>query len=175
MPALLEAGRRREWTASPRRAGNRSSRDRAHLAGLLPPALERSVTFDVGAAVIAPPGTDSLVDVNATWQCPDEALVAVRQRALALFKLISGGARDEQDDAAAVPANLPVRSSMHFPLVSEGGVVGLTYLGSFRAGAFSQDERMLAALTSHASGAYRRLESTMHRLRLSPRRRRCWR
>src|SRR2546422_762653 len=56
------------------------------------------------------------------------------------------------------------------PLGSEGGVVGLTYLASFRAGAFSQDdERVLAELASHASGAYRRLESSVHRLRLSPR------
>lgn len=142
----------------------------AHLAGLLPRALERSVSFDIGAAVIARPGTGPLVDVHATSHCSDETLELVRERAVALFKLMAGGVRDDRDDATRLPGDPPIRSSMYFPLASEGGVVGLTYLASFRAGAFSpDDERMLAALASHASGAYRRLESTMHRLRLSPR------
>jgi DNA-binding CsgD family transcriptional regulator len=145
-------------------------RSYAHLAGLLPRALERSVAFDIGAAVIARPGTEPLVDVHAPSHCPEETLELVRQRAVALFKLMVGGVRDEQDDLARPPRDFPIRSSMYFPLASEGGVVGLTYLASFRAGAFSSDdERILAALASHASGAYRRLESTMHRLRLSPR------
>ena len=142
----------------------------AHLAGLLPRALERSVAFDVGAAVIARPGTDPLVDVHATSPCPDETLDLVRQRALALYRVMAGGVRDERETAAGTAGSFPLRSSMYFPLASEGGVVGLTYLASFREGAFSpEDERVLAALASHASGAYRRLESTVHRLRLSPR------
>jgi DNA-binding NarL/FixJ family response regulator len=59
---------------------------------------------------------------------------------------------------------------MYFPLAGEGAIVGLTYLASFRAKAFSpEDERVLAALATHASGAYRRLEASVHRLRLSPR------
>jgi len=145
-------------------------RSYAHLAGLLPRSLERSVRFDVGAAVIARPGADPVVDVHAASQeCSDQTLELVRQRALALFKLIAGGARIEED--FRVPAGeFPLRSSMYFPLASEGGVVGLTYLASFRESAFSpEDERVLAELASHASGAYRRLESSVHRLRLSPR------
>jgi len=145
-------------------------RSYAHLAGLLPRALERSVRFDVGAAVIARPGTDPVVDVHAaTSECSDQTLELVRQRALALFKLIAGGVRSEGDFLGQA-GQLPLRSSMYFPLASEGGVVGLTYLASFRESAFSpEDERVLAELASHASGAYRRLESSVHRLRLSPR------
>jgi len=145
-------------------------RSYAHLAGLLPRALERSVRFDVGAAVIGRPGTDPVVDVHAaTSECSDETLELVRQRALALFKLIAGGVRSEQEFLGQA-GQLPLRSSMYFPLASEGGVVGLTYLASFRESAFSpEDERVLAELASHASGAYRRLESSVHRLRLSPR------
>ena len=145
-------------------------RSYAHLAGLLPRALERSVQFDVGAAVIGRPGTDPVVDVHAaTSECSDETLELVRQRALALFKLIAGGVRSEQEFLGQA-GQLPLRSSMYFPLASEGGVVGLTYLASFRESAFSpEDERVLAELASHASGAYRRLESSVHRLRLSPR------
>jgi DNA-binding CsgD family transcriptional regulator len=145
-------------------------RSYAHLAGLLPRALERSVRFDVGAAVIARPGADPVVDVHAaSSECSDQTLELVRQRALALFKLIVGGVRSDEDFLGR-PAQLPLRSSMYFPLASEGGVVGLTYLASFQESAFSpEDERVLAELASHASGAYRRLESSVHRLRLSPR------
>ena len=70
--------------------------------------------------------------------------------------------RDEQLGLAPAPSGFPLRSAMYFPLASEGGVVGLTYLASYRPRAFSHhDERVLAALASHVSGAYRRL-------RLSP-------
>jgi len=145
-------------------------RSYAHLAGLLPRALERSVSFDVGAAVIARPGMEPLVDVHTTSDCPEQTRELVRERALSLYKVIAGGLRDEPQGLAPVSGNFPLRSSVYFPLASEGGVVGLTYLASFRAGAFSQDdERVLAELASHASGAYRRLESSVHRLRLSPR------
>ena len=59
---------------------------------------------------------------------------------------------------------------MYFPLAMEGGVVGLTWLGAVRARAFSaDDELVLASLAKNASGAYRRLEASVHRLRLSPR------
>jgi GAF domain-containing protein len=78
--------------------------------------------------------------------------------------------RDEQLGLAPAPSGFPLLSAMYFPLASEGGVVGLTYSASYRPRAFSHhDERVLAALASHASGAYRRLESAVHRLRLSPR------
>lgn len=145
-------------------------RSYSHLAGLLPRALERSVSFDVGAAVIARPGMEPLVDVHATSDCPEHTRELVMQRALSLYKMIAGGVRDEPQGLAPASETFPLRSSIYFPLASEGGVVGLTYLASFRAGAFSRDdERVLAELASHASGAYRRLESSVHRLRLSPR------
>jgi DNA-binding NarL/FixJ family response regulator len=154
----------------PRSLQEMEPRSYAHLAGLLPRALERSVPFDVGAAVIARPGTDPLVDVYATSECSEETLELVRERALALYKLIAGGIRNEEEDGGAPARHFPLRSSLYSPLASEGGIVGLTYLASFRPGAFStDDERILAALATHASGAYRRMESWVHRLRLSPR------
>ena len=144
-------------------------RSYAHLAGLLPRALERTIEFDVGAAVIARPSSDPLVDVHATFECRDETLDLVRERALALFRLVSGGAgRDEDYAAASAPS--PLRSSLHVPLVTEGRVIGLTYLASFRPDAFSADDAaVLADLAAHASGAYRRLEASVRRLRLTPR------
>jgi len=63
-----------------------------HLAGLLPRALERAIDFDVGAGVVARPGTEPLVDVYARSDCSDETLGRVREHALALFRLVAGGA-----------------------------------------------------------------------------------
>jgi len=149
------------WTTEPRSYG--------HLAGMLPRALERTVQFDVGVAVIARPGADPLVDVYATSDCSDTTRELVREHALALFRLVAGGIHKPEERMFADAAS-PVRSSMYFPLATEGGVVGLTYLASFRPSAFShQDELVLASLAKHASGAYRRLEASVHRLRLSPR------
>jgi len=145
-------------------------RSYAHLAGLLPRALERILKFDVGAAVIARPGSEPVIDVHAVAECPQETLDWVRQRALTLYRLVAGGLTDEGEAVAGDRQSPPVRSSMYFPLASEGIVVGLTYLASYRPGAFSaEDERVLAELATHASGAYRRVEGSVHRLRLTPR------
>jgi DNA-binding NarL/FixJ family response regulator len=74
------------------------------------------------------------------------------------------------DAVAAIPPLAPFRSSLHVPLVTEGRVAGLTYLASLHAGAFAEgDEQVLVELTTHASGAYRRLESSVTRLRVTPR------
>jgi DNA-binding CsgD family transcriptional regulator len=144
-------------------------RSYAHLAGLLPRALARTIDFDVGAAVIARPGGEPLVDVHAAAECADAALESVRQRALALFRMVSGRPQKE-DQAAHPPAPAPFRSSIYVPLATEGRVVGLTYLASLRPDAFSeQDERVLADLAAHASGAYRQLEASVRHLRLTPR------
>jgi DNA-binding NarL/FixJ family response regulator len=49
-------------------------------------------------------------------------------------------------------------------------VVGIVFVGAFEADAFSAgDEQVLAALAAHASGAYRRIEASLRRLRLTPR------
>jgi DNA-binding CsgD family transcriptional regulator len=81
---------------------------------------------------------------------------------------VRGGARREeslQGESAS-----PVRSCLYTPLASGGVVVGVTYLGSFKEDAFTaEDERVLTSLAAHASGAYRRLEASLHQLRLSPR------
>jgi DNA-binding NarL/FixJ family response regulator len=149
--------------------GSGEPRSYAHLAGLLPRALERTIDFDVAAAVIARPGAEPLVDVHVTSQCDDQTLQLVHDRALALFRLIVGGAHP-QEEVAKATAPCSLRSSLHVPLATEGRVVGLTYLASFRENAFSAtEERVLAALAAHASGAYRRLEASLRRLRLTPR------
>jgi len=144
-------------------------RSYAHLAGLLPRALERTVAFDVGAAVIARPTGEPLVDVFAKSDCPEATLALVRARALALYRQVAGGVQSSTADEGAAAASV-LRSSMYFPLATEGAVVGLTYLAAFHPDAFSPaDEQVLAALAKNASGAYRRLEASVHRLRLSPR------
>jgi DNA-binding NarL/FixJ family response regulator len=140
----------------------------AHLTGLLPRALERSVDFDVGAAVIARPGAEPLVDVYATSDCSPSTLELVRERALALFSIVSGRAQAENEEVH-VPVPPPLRSSIYVPLATEGRVVGLTYLGSFRPDAFSGRGEVIAELAANASGAYRRLEASVNRLRLTPR------
>jgi len=144
------------------------ARSYAHLTGMLPRALERTVDFDVGAAVIARPGGEPLVDVHATSDCSGSTLELVRERALALFWIVSGRAqREDEDVRITVPP--PLRSSIYVPLATEGRVVGLTYLGSFRPDAFSGNGEVIAELAAHASGAYRRLEASVSRLRLTPR------
>ena len=143
-------------------------RSYAHLTGMLPRALERSVNFDVGAAVIARPGSEPLVDVHATSDCSSSTLELVRERALALFRIVSGRVQRE-DEEVRIPVPSPLRSSIYVPLATEGRVVGLTYLGSFRPDAFSGNGEVIADLAAHASGAYRRLEASVSRLRLTPR------
>jgi DNA-binding NarL/FixJ family response regulator len=145
-------------------------RSYAHLAGLLPRALERTIAFDVGASVIARPGTDPIADVYAPSGCPSETMEWVRRRALALYEIVRGGAREEVQRASAEEPRPPVRSCLYSPLATGGAVVGVTYLASLRERAFTaDDERVLASLVTHASGAYRRLEASLHQLRLSPR------
>jgi len=144
------------------------ARSYAHLTGMLPRALERTVDFDVGAAVIARPGGEPLVDVHATSDCSGSTLELVRERALALFWIVSGRVqREDEEIRIGVPP--PLRSSIYVPLATEGRVVGLTYLGSFRPDAFSGNGEVIAELAAHASGAYRRLEASVSRLRLTPR------
>ncbi|HWE26194.1 MAG TPA: LuxR C-terminal-related transcriptional regulator [Myxococcales bacterium] len=140
----------------------------AHLAGLLPRALERTVNFDVGAAVIGRPGGEPIVDVHATRDCPSAMLQLVRDRALALYDVIAG--RPSGGETSSPTPTDSLQSTIHVPLATEGRVVGLTYLAAFRPDAFSDDDRrVLAELAANASGAYRRLESAVRRLRLTPR------
>ncbi len=164
------APRGREPGERARSAGDLIAEPRsyAHLTGLLPRALERSIDFDVGAAVIARPGSEPLVDVYATSDCPGSTLELVREAALALFGIVSGRTQRE-DEELRIPVPPPLRSSIYFPLATEGRVVGLTYLGSLRPDAFSGQRQLIAELAANASGAYRRLEASVSRLRLTPR------
>jgi DNA-binding NarL/FixJ family response regulator len=140
-----------------------------HLAGLLPRALERAIDFDVGAGVVARPGAEPLVDVYTRSDCSDETLGRVREHALALFRLVAGGAARVEDAAVASPPS-PLRSALHVPLATDNRIVGLTYLAAFRPDAFTrEDEDVLAALATRASAGYRRLESSLSQLRVTPR------
>jgi len=170
---VVPLGQRGEAAAEPgavRSAAELAAEPRsyAHLTGMLPRALERSVDFDVGAAVIARPGSEPLVDVHATSDCAGSTLELVRERALALFSIVSGRAQRE-DEEVRIPIPSPLRSSIYVPLATEGRVVGLTYLASFRPDAFSGNGEVITDLAAHASGAYRRLEASVSRLRLTPR------
>jgi len=169
------AARRTEGgqTSGPGDTGSRvdlpaEPRSYAHLTGLLPRALERTVEFDVGAAVIARPGGAPLVDVHATSDCSETTLELVRERALSLFSMVAGKAQGE-DAETRLPGPAPFRSSIYVPLATEGRVVGLTYLASYRPDAFSGRNELMTELAAHASGAYRRLEAAVSRLRLTPR------
>jgi DNA-binding CsgD family transcriptional regulator len=143
-------------------------RSYAHLAGLLPRALERTIAFDVGASVIARPGGAPITDVYSPAGSPSETVEWVRHRALALYGIVRGGAK--QEGSSAADGAPPVRSCLYSPLATGGVVVGLTYLASLKENAFTEDdERILSSLATHASGAYRRLEASLHQLRLSPR------
>src|SRR5258705_235265 len=158
-----------EPLAAEGRQGASPYREVGSLAAVWPRALERRVAFDVGAAVIARPTGEPLVDVFAKSDCPEATLALVRARALALYRQVAGGVQSSTADEGAAAASV-LRSSMYFPLATEGAVVGLTYLAAFHPDAFSPaDEQVLAALAKNASGAYRRLEASVHRLRLSPR------
>jgi len=140
-----------------------------HLAGLLPRALERAIDFDVGAGIVARPGAEPLVDIYARSDCSDETLGRVREHALALFRLVAGGAARVEDAAISAPPS-PLRSALHVPLATDNRIVGLTYLASFHRDAFSRaDEAVLAALATRASAGYRRLETSLSRLRVTPR------
>jgi len=74
--------------------------------------------------------------------------------AVALYRRVAGRRpKSSTADEGGVAAST-LRSSMYFPLATEGAVVGLTYLAAFRPDAFSPaDEQVLAALARNASGA----------------------
>src|SRR5204862_4858082 len=129
----------------------------------------RAIDFDVGAGVVARPGTEPLVDVYARSDCSDETLGRVREHALALFRLVAGGAARVEDAAVAAPPS-PLRSALHVPLATDNRIVGLTYLPAFRPDAFSREaEGVLAALPPRPSAGSRRLEPSLSRWRVTPR------
>jgi DNA-binding CsgD family transcriptional regulator len=143
-------------------------RSYAHLAGLLPRALERAIRFDVGAAAIDRRHADPIVDAHATSDVPDEILRVVRDHALSLLR---GDARSpQQQDIGRDRGHLPLRSVLTAPLTVDGRRVGVVLVAAFREQAFSpSDEQSLAATVARAADAYRQLETSLARLRLTPR------
>lgn len=142
-----------------------AARSYAHLAGLLPRCLERIIQFDAGAAVIRRPAGDFVVDVVSRDR---DLAELVRERALQLNRVLAGGL--ENASAALPPRPETLRSALYLPLVAHGVVVGSTYIASRAERAFStDDERILAELASHASGAFKRLEGEIRGIHATPR------
>jgi DNA-binding CsgD family transcriptional regulator len=141
------------------------ARSYAHLAGLLPRALERVVSFDAAAVAIRRPGGELFTDV-----CGRDAALTdlVRDRALQLHSLFVGGIEDRA--RALPPRPAEIRSALYVPLVAGGTVVGTTYIASARENAFTaDDERVLGQLAAHASDAFGRVDGALRALRATPR------
>jgi DNA-binding NarL/FixJ family response regulator len=141
------------------------ARSYAHLAGLLPRALERVVSFDAAAAVIRRPQGELVIDV-----CGRDAALTdlVRERALELHALLAGGIEDPERALSPRPA--AIASALYVPLVAQGTVVGTTYIASAREDAFTADDvRILVDLAVHASDAFGRVDRELRALRATPR------
>jgi DNA-binding CsgD family transcriptional regulator len=141
------------------------ARSYAHLAGLLPRALERVVAFDAAAAVVRRPDGELVIDAISK---ADPALSdLVRERALSIHRFVAGGVEVAQQ---LPPRPLPLRSALHFPLVSGGLVVGIIYIASTRDDAFTEkDLDVLMEIAGHASGAFRKIDAELRALRATPR------
>ena len=142
-----------------------SARSYAHLAGLLPRALERVVAFDAAAAVVRRPDGEPVIDAMSKG---DPALSdLVRERALCIHRFVAGGVEVAEQ---LPPRPLPLRSALHFPLVANGLVVGIIYIASTREDAFTEkDLDILMEIASHASGAFRKIDGELRALRATPR------
>ena len=139
----------------------------AHLAGLLPRAVERSIRFDVSATVIKRAEADPIVELYAATDVSEETLHAVRELALSLC---AGGERPKAEAAAAANDDSAVQSILHARLTTGGRILGAMVLAAFRPSAFSaDDERLLGTLAARAAAAYLRLEASLTKLRLTPR------
>jgi DNA-binding CsgD family transcriptional regulator len=139
----------------------------AHLAGLLPRALERSIRFDVSATVVKRAEADPIVEVYAATEVSEETLRAIRELALSLS---AGAERPKAEAAAAANDDSAVQSILHARLAIGGRILGAVVLAAFRPDAFSaNDERILASLAGRAAAAYLRLEASLTKLRLTPR------
>jgi DNA-binding CsgD family transcriptional regulator len=142
-------------------------RSYAHLAGLLPRALERSIRFDVSATAIKRGEAEPIVELYAATDVSDETLRGLREVALSLCE---PGAASKPFDGTAANDDTALQSVLHARLGTSERVVGAVVLAAFRPDAFSpEDERTLANLTGRAMAAYLRLEASLTRLRLTPR------
>jgi DNA-binding CsgD family transcriptional regulator len=143
-----------------------AARSYGHLAGLLPRSLERAVKFDAAAAVVLLPRGEIIVDALG----PPESRLGevVRERALQLQHVLCGGI---ESAVHVLPPRPPeIASALYVPLVALGGVVGVTYIASRRAEAFSEaDAAMMADLAAHAGGAFQRLDAAVRGVRATPR------
>lgn len=141
------------------------ARSYAHLAGLLPRSLQRSLEFDAAACVIRQSGGEVVVD--AISRDPLLADLAT-ERVLQLHNVLAGG---RETRGLTLPPRPPLlRSSLYVPLVAGGVVVGATYVASLREDAFTpEDERLLGELAAHTTGAFQRVDGTAMALRTTAR------
>ena len=141
------------------------ARSYAHLAGLLPRSLERSMQFDAAACVIKRPGGELVIDAIS----PDPVLADLAtERVLQLLSVLVGGR--EQRGLTLPPRPAVLRASLYVPLVAGGIVVGATYVASLREDAFTpEDERLLGELAAHTTGAFQRVDGKARALRTTAR------
>lgn len=157
-----------EETANALLQADGEPRSYAHLAGLLPRTLERSVSFDASASVICRTEGEPIVELYAVSEVPDETLQSLPELALSLCR--QGAEARLPEGGIAADGGAPLRSILRANIESNGAVVGVVLIAAFRANAFSpDDERILAALAASASAAYRRLQASLTRLRLTRR------
>jgi DNA-binding NarL/FixJ family response regulator len=168
----LAQDRRRARTQADEEAASLDSWDEprsyAHLAGMLPRALERAIRFDVSATVVNRAEAEPIVELYPATEVSEETLRRIRELALSLCE--AGRKEPKPDDANAGNDDPALQSIVHARLGTNGRVVGAVVLAASRANAFSpEDERVLAGLTARATAAYLRLEASLTRLRLTPR------
>jgi DNA-binding CsgD family transcriptional regulator len=168
---MLVLARECRAQSSDRTAGldaNEEPRSYAHLAGLLPRTLERTIRFDVSATVIKRTEAEPIVEIYTATNASEQTVQAVRELALSLCR--DGTERSKPRGAIAAKIDPPLQSILHARLELNGRVLGAVVIGAFRANAFSSDEeRVLAGVALRASAAYVRLEASLTRLRLTPR------
>jgi CheY-like chemotaxis protein/GGDEF domain-containing protein len=157
----------------------------AQVAESVTRALPRLVQYDVAATLVVPPGVGGPGPATMHLHCAggmadEPLLLAARDRALEIYNQLIGGQGQsiEQDgllvnvSGVRVRANdrppAPrgeIRASLHLPIMApgaQGGVVGLLYVASETAGAFTEDdEQNLEVLATQTAELLRRLSARM--------------
>jgi PAS domain S-box-containing protein len=159
----------------------------AQVAESVTRALPRIVAFDVAATLVVPPGVGGPGPATMHLHCAspsadDALLLAARDRALDIYNQLVGGQGHAIDQDALIvnvsgqrirarerkertSSKSEIRSSLHLPIMApgaQGGVVGLVYVASVTAGAFTEDdEQNLEVLTNQVAELLRRLSARL--------------
>jgi CheY-like chemotaxis protein len=138
----------------------------AEIIDTLTQSLHRILGFDLAASLIAVrEPKQAVMHLHCRTQADEATLTATRDRVIELYGDLTGGELHEGEllvnitgDRLASAAALVIRSSVHVPLMVDGKAVGLVYLASRQADAFSaDDQKLLYILANQTSDAVRRL------------------